>query len=95
MIERHVTFNVFSDKAKEFEKFFVEEYRPAMSAMAGFIKVELLRDHSELTQYLMVIRFDSIPAALAWRASAVHQSLKPIISSLYKDSSLQEFMVIA
>jgi len=95
MIERHVTFNVFSDKATEFEKFFVEEYRPAMSSMAGFIKVELLRDHSEPTRYRMIIRFESIPTASAWRTSAVHQALKPKISSLYQDSSLQVFEVIA
>ena len=42
MIERHVTFNVYPDKGEEFEKLFVEEYRPAMAAMPGFVRVDLL-----------------------------------------------------
>ena len=31
MIERHITFNVHPDRTTDFERFFAERYRPAMS----------------------------------------------------------------
>ena len=95
MIERHVTFNVCPDKTSEFEKLFVEEYRPAMSSMPGFIRVDLLCEQNEPTRYQMVIRFDTAESAAAWRNSAAHQALKPKIQSLYQDSTLQVYEVIA
>jgi antibiotic biosynthesis monooxygenase (ABM) superfamily enzyme len=95
MIERHVTFNVYPDKTSEFEKLFVEEYRPAMSSMPGFIRVDLLCEQNEPTRYQMVIRFDTAESAAAWRNSAAHQALKPKIQSLYQDSTLQVYEVIA
>jgi heme-degrading monooxygenase HmoA len=95
MIERHVTFDVLSDRTADFEQFFTREYRPAMSSMAGFIKVELLREQGSSTVYQMVIRFDSIEAAAAWRASSQHQVLSPKLKALYSSSQLRVFEVIA
>lgn len=95
MIERHVTFNVHADKAGEFVRLFVEEYRPAMSSTPGFVKVELLSDQEQPVRYRMVIRFETAEAAAAWRNSAAHQSLQPKIKSLYQNSELQVFEVIA
>ena len=95
MIERHVTFNVLPDKGQEFEKFFVEKYRPGMSTMRGFLKVELLREAEQTCQYQMVIRFESAEAAAEWRSSAVHQSLQPAFKLLYSESKLQVYDVIA
>jgi len=95
MIERHVTFNVYPDKTSEFEKLFVEEYRPAMSSMPGFIRVDLLREQNEPSRYQMVIRFDTAESAAAWRNSAAHQALKQKIQNLYQDSTLQVYEVIA
>jgi heme-degrading monooxygenase HmoA len=95
LIERHVTFNVHPDKTGEFEKLFVEEYRPAMSSMAGFIRVELLCEQEDPTRYQMVIRFETAETAAAWRNSSAHQLLQPKIKSLYKDSSLQVYEVVA
>lgn len=95
MIERHVTFSVLPEKATEFEQLFINEYRPAMSSTTGFVKAGLLRDQDEPKQYCMVICFDSIQNAYAWRASAEHQALKPKISILYQDSSLKVYEVIA
>lgn len=95
MIERHVTFNVYSDKTDEFEKLFVAEYRPAMSSMAGFVKVELLCEQEDPTRYQMIIRFETAETAAAWRNSIAHQSLQPKIKRLYKDSTLQVYEVIA
>ena len=95
MIERHVTFNVYPDKGKEFEEFFVTKYRPAMSTMRGFKKVELLREADQATQYEMVIRFDDAEAAAEWRGSPAHKLLQPIIKALYSDSKLQVYDVIA
>jgi len=95
MIERHVTFNVFPDKTNQFEDLFTAEYRPAMATMPGFVKVELLREQDDPTQYQMVIRFESLETAAAWRESAAHQALKPKIKPLYDGSSLQVYDVIA
>ncbi len=95
MIERHVTFSVFPDKCADFEKFFMEQYRPGMSSMPGFVKVELLREADHASQYQMVIRFESAETAAEWRNSAVHKSLQPAFKSLYSESKLQVYDVIA
>lgn len=95
MIERHVTFNVLSDKTKDFEKLFTSEYHPAMAAMPGFVKLELLREQETATQYQMVIRFESMETAAGWRNSEVHQALKPKIKALYDGSKLKVYDVIA
>ena len=95
MIERHVSISVLPDKCGELERFFSEEYRPAMSAMPGFVRVELLRQPDEPTQYQMVIRFESAETAAGWRASATHQALGPRIKALYSASHLRVYEVIA
>jgi antibiotic biosynthesis monooxygenase (ABM) superfamily enzyme len=95
MIERHVTFNVYPDKKEEFEKLFVEDYRPAMAVMPGFVRVDLLCELDEPSQYQMVIRFENSEAAADWRSSAAHQLLQPRIKALYNDSILQVYDVIA
>jgi antibiotic biosynthesis monooxygenase (ABM) superfamily enzyme len=95
MIERHATFEVLSDKTATFEEFFTREYRPAMSRMPGFVRVELLRLQDSSTQYQMLIRFDTIEAAAGWRASPEHQALSPRMKELYHTSQLQVYQVIA
>jgi antibiotic biosynthesis monooxygenase (ABM) superfamily enzyme len=95
MIERHVTFNVLPGKEQAFKRLFVEEYRPAMSSTPGFIRVELLREQENPTQYQMVIRFDSSETAANWRNSKQHQALKPQIKALYDESSLKVYDVVA
>ena len=95
MIERHVTFNVYPDKKADFEKMFVEQYRPAMSSMAGFVRVELLYRSDEPNKYQMVIRFESAKAASDWRDSDAHKSLQPKFKALYSDSTLHVYDVVA
>ena len=95
MIERHVTFNVYPDKKVEFEELFVEAYRPAMTVMPGFVSVDLLCLPDQPNQYQMVIRFESVEAAAAWRNSAGHQLLQPKIKALYSDSKVEVYDVIA
>lgn len=95
MIERHVTFNVLADKTQEFVALFREEYRPAMASMPGYVKVELLCEQEDPTKYQMVIRFESLETAAAWRTSEAHQALKPKINPLYEGSTLQVYEVIA
>ena len=63
MIERHVTFNVFPGKEKEFEALFKEEYSVAMSRQPGFVSVTLLKEHQKEAVYQMVIRFQSLSFA--------------------------------
>lgn len=95
MIERHVTFEVMRGQEQVFEQFFTQEYRPAMSQMAGFVRVELLREQETPSSYQMTIRFDSVEAAAAWRASPAHQALSPRLKTLYSGSQVQVYDVIA
>ena len=95
MIERHVTFEVLQGKEDAFELFFVQEYRPAMSRMAGFVRLELLRASEAPSNYQMVIRFETLETAAAWRASPEHQVLSPKLKALYSGSRVQVYEVIA
>jgi antibiotic biosynthesis monooxygenase (ABM) superfamily enzyme len=73
MIERHVTFNVIPGKEKEFEALFKEAYSVAMSKQPGFVSVTLLKGHEKEAVYQLVIRFQSLETAAAWRDSADHK----------------------
>ena len=95
MIERHITFNVLPGKGAEFEALFTAEYRPAMSKMPGFIKVELLRENEDPNKYQMTSRFDSLETAAVWRGSSAHEGLKPKIGALYDGSTVQVYTVLA
>ena len=95
MVERHVTFEVYPEKVVEFEKFFIDHYRPAMSKMPGFIRVELLAEHEKINRYQMVIRFQSVEESAAWRSSSEHQTLAPRLKALYQDSEVEVYKVVA
>jgi antibiotic biosynthesis monooxygenase (ABM) superfamily enzyme len=95
MIERHVTFNVIPGKEKDFETLFKEEYSLAMSKQPGFVSVVLLKEHEKEAIYQMVIRFQSLETAAAWRDSADHKALSPKIKSLYTENAVQIYKVIA
>jgi heme-degrading monooxygenase HmoA len=95
MIERHVTFNVVPGKEKEFETLFKEAYSVAMSKQPGFVSVMLLKEHEKEAVYQMVIRFQSLETAAAWRESDSHQVLSPKIKVLYSGSTVQVYDVVA
>jgi heme-degrading monooxygenase HmoA len=95
MIERHVTFEVIPEKGMEFERYFVDYYRPVMSTMPGFVRVELLRKLEEPNQYQMVIRFQSAEESDAWRSSTEHQTLSPKLKALYSDSKVEVYKAVA
>jgi heme-degrading monooxygenase HmoA len=95
MIERHVDFDVSAAKTQDFENIFIEEYRPAMSSMPGYVKVELLRVQESPTTYQMVIRFETSEAAAAWRASPEHQALSPRLKGMYSGSQVKVYEVVA
>lgn len=95
MIERHVTFNVIPGKEKNFENLFKEEYNFAMSRQLGFVSVTLLKEHEREAVYQMVIRFQSLETAAAWRDSADHKALSSKIKTLYIESVVQVYEVIA
>ncbi len=94
MIERHVTFHVLPGKGEEFARFFAEEYRPAMEKTAGFIQAGLLKELEQAQDLTMTLRFESLDAAATWRASSVHQALKPQLKSLYNGSELKVFEIV-
>ena len=95
MIERHVTFNVIPGKEKEFETLFKEAYSVAMSQQPGFVSVTLLKEHEMEAIYQMVIRFQSLETAGAWRDSEDHKALSPKIKALYNSSTVQVYEVVA
>jgi antibiotic biosynthesis monooxygenase (ABM) superfamily enzyme len=43
----------------------------------------------------MAIRFESLESAAAWRDSVDHKDLSPKIKTLYKESAVQVYEVIA
>lgn len=94
VIERHVTFNVIPGKEKDFETLFKDAYRIAMSKQPGFVSAALLKEHDKEAVYQMVIRFQSLETAAAWRDSADHKVLSPNIKALYKESTVQVYEVI-
>jgi antibiotic biosynthesis monooxygenase (ABM) superfamily enzyme len=95
MIERHVTFNIIPGKEKDFETLFKGAYCIAMSKQPGFISVALLKEHDKEAAYQMVIRFQSLETAAAWRDSVDHKGLSPKIKALYKESTVQVYEVVA
>ena len=95
MIERHITFNVHEDKTGDFERFFIDRYRPAMATSPGFVAAELLREMERPTRYQMVLRFEDADAAAGWRTSEVHQALQPALGVLFDGNDIQAYDVIA
>lgn len=95
MIERHVTFNVILGKEKEFESLFKEAYGVAMSKQPGFVSVTLLKEREKEAIYQMVICFQTLETAAAWRDSEDHKALSPRIKALYTESTIQVYEVIA
>ena len=95
MIERHITFNVLPERTTEFERFFAEHYRPAMSRSPGFVRVELLREAEDRNRYQMVLRFQDSEAAAGWRASPVHKALQPALAALFSTNEIQVYDVVA
>ncbi len=95
MIERHVTFDVIPGKEQAFEDLFRSSYSTAMSRQKGFVSVALVRETETPTRYQMVIRFNTLEDAAAWRDSADHKALSPVIHALYTTSSVVVYGVVA
>jgi heme-degrading monooxygenase HmoA len=94
VIERHVTFRLLPGRADEFASFFGSAYAPAMARQDGFCAAELLRPDDPDT-LVMVLRFESLEAAQAWRESAAHKELSPALKSLYQSSEVRVHEVLA
>jgi antibiotic biosynthesis monooxygenase (ABM) superfamily enzyme len=94
MIERHVTFNVIPGKEGAFEALFETAYSTAMARQPGFASVTLLKEQEKEAVYQMVIRFQDLETAAAWRDSTDHKALSPAIKALYTASSVQAYDVI-
>ncbi len=95
MIERHVTFDVIGGKEAAFEDLFKARYSKAMAKQPGFVSVGLLREKEQPSRYQMAIRFESLETAAAWRDSAEHKELQPVIKQLYTGSTVVVYDVIA
>jgi antibiotic biosynthesis monooxygenase (ABM) superfamily enzyme len=95
MIERHITFDVRPERTADFERFFIDRYRPAMAASPGFVRVDLLREAGEGSRYQMVLRFQDLAASAGWRESAVHQALQPELRALHSTSDVVAYEVVA
>jgi antibiotic biosynthesis monooxygenase (ABM) superfamily enzyme len=95
MIERYVTFSVIPERGTDFETRFKDAYCIAMSKRPGFVSVALLKEHDKEAAHQMVIRFQSLETAAAWRDSAEHKALSPEMKALYKESTVQVYEVVA
>jgi heme-degrading monooxygenase HmoA len=95
MIERHVTFDVLPERTADFERFFREQYLPAVRAMPDLIECLLLREAENPLRYQMVFRWVTADAATAWRTSAAHQSLQPALSALNSAMSIVAYGQVA
>jgi antibiotic biosynthesis monooxygenase (ABM) superfamily enzyme len=95
MIERHITFNVLPDRTAEFERFFADEYRPAMAQSPGFVRSELLREADAPTRYQLMLRFQDAGSAAGWRTSPVHQALQPALTALFSTNEIVGYEVVA
>lgn len=95
MIERHVTFNVLPDRTVDFERFFVEAYRPPVLGMPGLIECTLLRESEHAERYQMVFRWETAENAVAWRVSEVHQGLQPALVELHAGMEITAYTKVA
>lgn len=95
MIERHVTFNVHQGREETFELFFATEYGPTMAQAPGLVRVELLRETEQPLRYQMVMRWQDGESAVAWRASAAHDALRPGLKVLHSGTEVVEYVVVA
>jgi len=95
LIERHVTFEVVPGRESAFEDLFRTRYSKAMGRQPGFVSVGLLRESEQPSRYQMVIRFESLETAAAWRDSPEHRELSPVLKALYSGSSVVVYEVIA
>ena len=95
MIERHISFTVPTDKAADFERFFVDAYRPPVLDMPGLIECTMLREMDNPEAYQMVFRWETPENAAAWRTSEVHQGLQPTLASLNTGMVITPYRKIA
>lgn len=95
MIERHVSYEVSADKAQNFERFFVNQYRPPVAEMPGFIECILLRESDDPTHYQMVFRWETADNAVAWRTSLIHQELQPTLNLLHSGIAIVAYSKVA
>jgi quinol monooxygenase YgiN len=94
VIERHITFNVDVDKAQAFERFFADEYAPAMSQAPGFVRIDLLREADAPHRYQMSFRFQDGESAAAWRTCDEHTALQPALAALVGDREVRGYEVV-
>jgi len=95
MIERHISFAVPPDKAAEFERFFVEDYRPPVLEMPGLIECSLLREAQDADRYQMVFRWETAENAVAWRVSDAHVALQPALGALHSGMEIIAYVKVA
>jgi heme-degrading monooxygenase HmoA len=95
VIERHITFNVHPDRTADFERFFVDAYRPPVLDMPGLIECTLLRESEHAERYQMVFRWEAADNAVAWRVSEVHQGLQPALAELHGGMEITAYTKVA
>jgi heme-degrading monooxygenase HmoA len=95
MIERHVTIAVHPDRTDDFERFFVERYRPPALEMPGLLECSLLREAEHPERYQMVFRWETAEQAVAWRVSEAHQALQPELGALHDGMEITAYTRVA
>jgi heme-degrading monooxygenase HmoA len=95
MIERHISLDVHPDRTTDFERFFVDEYRPPVLVMPGLVECVLLREADDETRYQIVFRWETAENAVAWRVSEVHQALQPAFNELHAGMTITAYVTVA
>jgi heme-degrading monooxygenase HmoA len=95
MIERHITVQVHPERTADFERFFVEEYRPAAIGMPGYVACVLLREIEHVQRYQMVFRWETADDALGWRTSPIHEGLQPLLNALHSAMEIVAYETVA
>lgn len=72
-----------------------EEYNVAMARQPCFVSVTLLKEYEKDSIYRIVIRFQSLENAAAWRGSKDHKEPSPRLKSLYTKNGVQVYDVVA
>lgn len=95
MIERHISFAVLPERTADFERFFVEQYRPPVLELPGLIECSLLREAEHADRYQMVFRWETAEHAAAWRTNPVHQALQPALNELHTGMEIVAYAKVA
>ena len=95
MIELEIKLEVLPGKEEEFLDIFKTQFAPAMAKQPGFIRVGLLKQREDESQYQIQIVFESEKKRLAWVDTKEHEKMWPKLAVLTNKYSATGFDFLA